>query len=79
LLIGWHGICSIYGQIKQKGKRQMKQKLYKTAKATISCAKFNAGEFVSVSYYWTDENGIDWYICNESAVYPETQLKEFCL
>jgi hypothetical protein len=57
----------------------MKQKLYKTAKAIISCAKLNKCDYVSVEYYFTDEKGVDWYICNGSVAYPETHLTEFCL
>lgn len=69
-----------------------KASLYKTARATISCAKFKAGEIVAVRFFATDDNGKNWFECanekfpdplpplwHKSAVYPEHHLTEFCL
>ena len=65
----------------------MKQTLFKTAKATIGCAKFSAGTFVSVKYSHTGENGTDWYEINRSqhgdidppVSYPAHHLEGFTL
>jgi hypothetical protein len=66
----------------------MEKKCYfKTAKASISCAHFSAGEFVAVKYSYTDGNGTDWYDIDRSErgalpykiCYPQHHLTEFCL
>lgn len=60
----------------------IKQHLYRTARATVSCAAFKAGDFVPVEYYWTDEGGTDWYLIHIggiSTAYPAHHLTEFCL
>jgi hypothetical protein len=44
----------------------MKQALFKTAQASIGCAKFPAGSFVSVKYSHTGANGTDWYEIDRS-------------
>jgi hypothetical protein len=56
-----------------------KQELYTTAKALISCANFKQGDFVSVKYYFTDEQGVDWYMCNAAVAYPENHLINFVI
>jgi hypothetical protein len=70
-----------------------KQRLYKTARAAISCAAFPKGAFVAVRYSHT-ANGVDWYditsAARETAVghfesvpcsvsYPAHHLTDFCL
>lgn len=65
----------------------MKTKLYKTAKALVSCYGVKVGEFVKIRHYWTDENGTDWFLllANESGplrhipAYPLHHLTDFCL
>jgi len=63
-----------------------KAHLWKTARAVISCARFRAGEFVSVAYYFTSERGVNWFLIHktergsiEPVAYPEHHLNEFCL
>lgn len=63
-----------------------KAKLYKTAKAIVSCASFKAGEFVAVENPWKDNHDIIWFDivktetgdCPRTA-YPEHHLSQFCL
>lgn len=55
------------------------ERLYVTARATVSTAAFKAGEFVKVEYYWTDENGVAWYLCNGAVTLPKNHLTQFCL
>lgn len=62
---------------------QRKAELYKTAQATIACALFGAGAFVTVAHYG-QINGIDWYMCRPAgsttgAVYPAHHLARFTL
>lgn len=67
--------------------KMKKQALYKTAKASISCAAFQAGEYVSVKFDRTDEKGTDWYLIESSqngklaspVAYPAHHLESFCL
>ncbi len=67
-------------------------KYYKTARATIGCAKFKAGDFVAVRYFGQGENGVHWFevaaekfpdplppLWYKSTCYPEHHLTEFCL
>ncbi len=64
-----------------------KQSLYKTAQATIGCAKFPAGVFVSVKYSHSTDNGTAWFeihstqdgILDSPVIYPEHHLTSFCL
>lgn len=71
-----------------------KQRLYKTARATMACAFVAVGEFVSVRYSHTGANGVDWYdvtsVAKETApgtfesfpcgvAYPAHHLTDFCL
>lgn len=67
-----------------------KQKLFRTARATIGCAAFAAGEVVSVEYTHTALNGndlVDWYRITGTAhgpldypvAYPSHHLTRFCL
>lgn len=55
-----------------------KEELYRTAQALVSCAHFEKGDFVSVKYYFTDEKGVNWYICNGKVAYPQNHLTRFC-
>jgi len=61
-----------------------KSKLYRTAKATISCKEFQAGDYVSVEYTHTDERGTRWFSTAKElegtrVMYPEHHLTDFCL
>jgi hypothetical protein len=63
-----------------------KRTLYRTARATIGCAKFNAGEFVSVqfSHYghtanWYLVTGTESGLLADPVPYPEHFLSNFCL
>lgn len=38
-----------------------KSKLYKTARATLSCAAFAAGEFLAVRFSHQAANGVCWF------------------
>jgi hypothetical protein len=65
----------------------MKPTLYVTAKATVSCAAFKAGEYVSVKFFHHGDNGEAWYLINRSengplaneVAYPASHLTDFCL
>lgn len=60
---------------------------YKTAKATVACAAFKAGEYVSVSFSHFGTSGIAWFMIDRSqngplsqvVAYPENHLTQFCL
>ncbi len=60
-----------------------KRTLYRTAKATIACAYFAAGDYVGVAYQRTDANNVDWYevtsIGRDVTWYPSHHLTDFCL
>lgn len=64
-----------------------KETMFVTAKATVSCAQFKAGEFVSVKFFHFGDNGEAWYLINRSqngplsneVAYPARHLAEFCL
>lgn len=65
-----------------------KESLYKTAKATISCAHFKEGEYVSLQYMGRHGlHGEHWYLINRSekgplsveVAYPAKHLTDFCL
>jgi hypothetical protein len=56
-----------------------KREMFTTATALISCAKFKQGDIVSVKYECHDEQGVDWYLCNDSVVYPENHLTHFVI
>lgn len=64
-----------------------KARLYKTATATVSCAEFAAGDFVSISEPWQGDNGLIWFTITKSqhgplrnpVCYPHNQLTDFCL
>jgi len=66
-------------------KNKTKRQLFKTAQATISCARFNAGDFVSVLYFGQGTNGTHWFLAsksgkaNEAVAYPEHHLRDFVL
>ena len=76
------------GKLKERGNRMIKTKdeMYKTARARISCALFQKGDFVSVKFShvsgdepWFEidrsENGkLPYVIC-----YPKKHLTDFCL
>ena len=53
-----------------------KQELYRTARVKVSCHEFSVGEFVSVKYEYTDNNGVNWYLLgmHGNTVYPEHHL-----
>jgi len=55
------------------------KQLYKTAQSLVNCAAFKTGDCVSVEYYWTDQKGVDWYVCNGKVTLPATQLTRFVL
>lgn len=63
-----------------------KEHLYKTAKAEVACAHFNAGDFVSVEFYG-NYDGRNWFLVRKSqrgdianpVAYPEHHLSQFCL
>ena len=63
-----------------------KEQLLKTAKATVSCAEFKAGDYVTVEYYAT-VNGTVWYLIKATengptdcvVAYPLHQLADFSL
>jgi hypothetical protein len=65
---------------------EQRAKLYKTAYATVSCAKFKAGDCVAVKYSHLTSNGTLWFEINETqygkldypVMYPEHQLTRFC-
>lgn len=65
----------------------MKETLYATAKATVSCSQFKAGEYVSVKFFYFGDNGEAWYLINRSqsgplaqvVAYPAGHLTQFCL
>jgi hypothetical protein len=61
---------------------EAKARLYSTARATVACAYFKAGDFVGVSYQRT-ENGTHWFEVTsqsgEKTYYPQHHLTEFCL
>ena len=74
----------VYALIKGKyiqGGKKMKTKKegYKTAQVLISSGGFVKGEFVSVKYYWTDENNTDWYLIglHGNVVLPSHHLTRF--
>lgn len=58
---------------------------YRTARATIGCAEFPAGAFVSVEY--SHSNTSHWFIirrhekgeCQNVVAYPHHHLNSFCL
>jgi len=55
--------------------------LYKTAKLLASCAQFKKGDIVRVTYYRTDEKGVNWYLLGDKGIvcYPEHHLTQFSL
>lgn len=59
-----------------------KRTLYRTARATVACAIFKVGDYLTVEYH-RSENGTDWYkvtsITGESTWYPGHHLAEFVL
>ena len=65
---------------RENGMKTVKER-YKTAQLLVSSNGFNAGEFVTVKYYWTDENGVDWYLIgmHGNTVYPEHHLTRLTL
>ncbi len=64
-----------------------KQTLFKTAKATISCAQFSAGEYVGIENAYQGSDGVWWFTLNRgergpfryAIAYPENHLSDFCL
>lgn len=62
-------------------------KHYKTARATVSCAEFKAGDFVAVKFSHYGDNGTAWFEINRSqhgptrstVAYPKHHLTDFCL
>jgi len=71
----------VLGIFRQRDKRT----LYKTARARISCARFKAGDFVSVLYFGIGANGTHWFLAsksgkaNEAVACPQHHLTDFCL
>ena len=65
---------------RENGMKTVKER-YKTAQLLVSSNDFKAGEFVEVKYYWTDENGVDWYLIgmHGNTVYPEHHLTRLTL
>lgn len=65
----------------------LKETYYKTARATVSCAHFKAGDIVSVKFAGIGGNGVAWYnidrtqhgALDQVVAYPEHHLAEFCL
>ena len=63
-----------------------KRTLYRTARATIGCAKFGAGEFVSVQFSH-DADMVSWYLVTgtesgplaDPVAYPAQHLSNLCL
>lgn len=62
--------------------------LYRTAIAKVSCAYFKAGQVVSVSHYYRDADGKDWYLIESTEIagklpnpvaYPVDHLTQFCM
>jgi len=62
-----------------------KQEMFKTAKATVSCAHFKAGDIVSLE--WSHKlDGVDWYYIKATengptscvVAYPAHHLTGFC-
>lgn len=92
-----HPLCLfvlvVYGEwLQSVGMETSKAKLYKTAKAVISCAKFKAGDYVAVRYFGLSPSGQHWFECatekfpnplpplwHKSVCYPEKHLTDFCL
>jgi hypothetical protein len=76
------------GKYKRKTKgRNAMSTLYKTARATMACAKFNVGDYVAITYDWTDENGVMWWLVTATqdgqldtpVAYRSEWLSDFCL
>lgn len=53
--------------------------MYCTAIANIACYHFQAGDYVSVKYDFTDDNGVHWFLCNDKVMYPDHHLTRFGL
>ena len=64
-----------------------KKELYVTAKATVSCAHFKIGEFVSIKFSHYGNDGKVWYSIDSTQngplpfiiSYSENHLSNFCL
>jgi hypothetical protein len=55
-----------------------KAQLFKTARATIGCRAFKAGDIVSIK--WFHRGSYDWYLVNgDEIAYPEIHLTDFVL
>lgn len=59
-----------------------KKEGYKTAQTTIGTIGIKEGEFVSVKYYFTDSDNVDWYeigrnSANLFTAYPAHHLTRF--
>lgn len=61
----------------------MKNKLYRTAKVKVARYGFQVGDIVDVEWYFTDNSGVDWYLCRKDngkqVAYPAIHLEDFCL
>jgi hypothetical protein len=64
-----------------------KYTIYKTARARIACAKFTAGEYVSIAHDYIDDKGQYWYLITSTergplefpVAYPMKHLTDFVL
>lgn len=64
-----------------------KETMFVTAKATVSCAEFNAGEYVGVRFYHYGTDGQPWYLIDRTekgalrnpVAYPKCHLTQFGL
>jgi hypothetical protein len=81
-----------YNNLSREAMQEAKARLYKTARATISCALFKAGQIVAVRFFNHDVNGKAWFEVSpekfpatvpplyfKSTFYPENHLSEFVL
>ena len=65
----------------------VKEKLFCTAKAVVSCAAFNAGEYVGIRFYHFGDDGEAWYLIHATergqlerpVAYPSKHLTQFGL
>jgi hypothetical protein len=64
-----------------------KNKMFKTAYATVACACIKVGDCVSVEFSHYGNNGLAWFYIDRSqhgqlphkVAYPANHLKDFCL
>lgn len=51
--------------------------LYTHAQAIVSCFYFKAGDTVRIKYDYTASNGVSWFLCNDTVMYPGHHLTHF--